>query len=32
MTEAEWLAAIDPKPMLMFLKGKASNRNCDCSL
>ncbi len=26
MTEAEWLAATDPKPMLEFLKGKASDR------
>jgi hypothetical protein len=26
MTEAEWLACTDPKPMLEFLRGKASNR------
>ena len=26
MTEAEWLAATDPKPMLEFLRGKASDR------
>jgi len=26
MTEAEWLAATDPTPMLEFLKGKASDR------
>src|SRR5580704_10224134 len=26
MTEQEWLACTDPKPMLDFLKGKASNR------
>jgi hypothetical protein len=26
MTEAEWLAATDPKPMLEFLKGKACDR------
>jgi hypothetical protein len=26
MTEAEWLAATDPTPMLEFLRGKASDR------
>jgi hypothetical protein len=26
MTEAEWLAATDPKPMLEFLRGKATDR------
>ena len=26
MTEAEWLACTDPKPMLGFLRGKASER------
>ena len=26
MTEAEWLAATDPEPMLRFLGGKASER------
>jgi hypothetical protein len=26
MTEAEWLAATDPTPMLEFLRGRASNR------
>src|SRR4051794_3476636 len=26
MTEAEWLAADDPTPMLDFLRGKASDR------
>jgi hypothetical protein len=26
VTEAEWLACTDPKPMLEFLRGKASNR------
>jgi hypothetical protein len=26
MTEAEWLAAVDPEPMLSFLRGKASDR------
>jgi hypothetical protein len=26
MTEAEWLAATDPMPMLEFLRGKASDR------
>jgi hypothetical protein len=26
MTEAEWLAGADPMPMLVFLKGKASDR------
>ena len=26
MTEAEWLAATDPEPMLEFLCGKASDR------
>ena len=26
MTEAEWLAATDPEPMLDFLRGKASDR------
>lgn len=26
MTEQEWLTATDPKPMLQFLKGKASDR------
>ncbi len=26
MTEAEWLMANDPRPMLAFLKGKASDR------
>ena len=27
MTEAEWLAATDPTPMLDFLRGKASDRH-----
>jgi len=26
VTEAEWLAATDPEPMLGFLRGKASER------
>src|SRR4051812_16508799 len=26
MTEAEWLVATDPMPMLEFLRGKASDR------
>lgn len=26
MTEAEWLAAEDPSPMLLFLRGKAGDR------
>lgn len=26
MTEAEWLASTDPRPMLEFLRGKASDR------
>src|SRR5262245_4651573 len=26
MTEAEWLAATNPMPMLAFLEGKASDR------
>jgi hypothetical protein len=26
MTEQEWLNATDPKPMLEFLRGKASER------
>ena len=26
MTEADWLGATDPKPMLEFLRGKASDR------
>lgn len=26
MTEAEWLAATDPTPMLQFLRGRASDR------
>ena len=26
MTEAEWLACNDPKPMLEFLRGKAGDR------
>jgi hypothetical protein len=26
MTEQEWLQADDPKPMLGFLRGKASER------
>jgi hypothetical protein len=26
MTEADWLACIDPTPMLALLQGKASNR------
>ncbi|WP_238602501.1 hypothetical protein [Fimbriiglobus ruber] len=35
MTEAEWLAATDPTPMLEFLRGKASERKlrlfaCGC--
>ena len=37
MTEAEWLAATDPEPMLQFLRGSASERKlrlfaCGCSL
>ena len=28
MTEAEWLACIDPIPMLDFLKDKADKRRC----
>jgi hypothetical protein len=36
MTEAEWLTATDPTPMLEFLKGKTSDRKlrlfyCNCS-
>ncbi|WP_020470577.1 hypothetical protein [Zavarzinella formosa] len=35
MTEAEWLACADPKPMLNFIRGKASDRKlrlfaCGC--
>src|SRR5438309_2166335 len=35
MTEQEWLASTDPKPMLKFLKGRASYRKlrmfaCGC--
>jgi hypothetical protein len=30
MTEAEWLAATDPQPMLDFLMGKASSRKLIC--
>ncbi|VTU02813.1 unnamed protein product [Gemmataceae bacterium] len=26
MTEAEWLACNDPKPMLAFLRGRATDR------
>jgi hypothetical protein len=26
VTEQEWLGCTDPKPMLEFLKGKASHR------
>jgi hypothetical protein len=26
MTEAEWLACADPRPMVEFLRGKASDR------
>ena len=26
MTEAEWLAGTDPRPMLEFLRGKAGER------
>ena len=26
MTEAQWVASTDPKPMLEFLEGKVSNR------
>jgi len=29
MTEAEWLMATDPTPMLEFLRGKASDRKLD---
>jgi hypothetical protein len=34
MTEAEWLAATDPRPMLEYLEpaGIASARSCACSL
>jgi hypothetical protein len=32
MTEAEWLAATDPTPMLEFLKGKASDRKLRLTL
>src|SRR5690242_11006519 len=36
MTEAEWLAATDPTPMLEFLRGQASDRKlllfaCGCA-
>ena len=35
MTEAEWVEATDPTPMLEFLRGKASDRKrrlfaCSC--
>lgn len=35
MTEAEWLACTDPRPMLRFLRGRASDRKsrlfaCEC--
>jgi hypothetical protein len=35
MTESEWLGGADPRPMLVFLKGKASDRKlrlfgCSC--
>ena len=26
MTEAEWLASTDPRPMLEFLRGRVSDR------